>query len=258
MENKLLEKLKAIDSSVSLDAHKYEKPLEKALWVLLILKNVIKYDDYLSAKDISCALLQIGISCKYVKLSRALSRARDMVDRKKVQGEVTFKIMKKGEEHLKKIEGKEKLSVVYIDGTKPWTDRRMLSTEFTKNLEGEILIVDKFFGTETLDILADFGTNKKVRFLTAKITSAGSKFNRDIKRFKMQYKNIEINIYPKEYELHDRYLLTDKEVCLLGHGFKDLGTKESFVIILCDNVGKEIRTTLKSKFEERWKQSRLI
>lgn len=258
METKLLEKLKTIDLSVYPDVHKYKKPLEKALWILLILKHAIKYDDYLSAKEISESLLKVDISCKYVQVSRALSRARDMIDRKKVQGEVTFKIMKKGEEYLKEIEGEDKLSVVYIDGTKPWTDRKIVSKEFIKNLTGEILVIDKFFGTETLDILAEFDTNRKARFLTAKITTSGDKFNRDIKRFKMQYKNIEIKVYPKEYELHDRYLLTNKEVCLLGHGLKDIGTKESFVIVLCDPMGKEIRTTLKNKFEERWAKAQVL
>ncbi|MGA2916864.1 MAG: hypothetical protein ABSE89_12640 [Sedimentisphaerales bacterium] len=251
MQKELLEKLKKINSSDYPDVHSFKKPLEEALWVLLALKYGIKYEDYLSAREISESLLAVGVSRKYIKISRALSRAGDKVDRKKVQGEVKFKIMKKGEEYLRDIGGKDKLSVTYIDGTKPWADLKTIK-EFIKNLRGEILIVDKFFGTETLDILAEFETTRKVRFLTAKITTSTDKFSRDIKKFKMQYKNIEIKIYPKEYELHDRYLLTDKEVCLLGHGLKDLGTKESFVIILNEVVGKEIGTTLKSKFEERW------
>jgi hypothetical protein len=257
MQKELLKKLKTIKLSNYPDIHKFEKPLEKALWVLLVLKHGIQYEDYLSAKDISESLLEFDISCKYVTISRALSRAGDKVHRKRVQGEVKFKIMKKGEEHLKEIEGKDKLSVVYIDGTKPWTDQKVIK-EFIKNLRGEILIIDKFFGIETLDMLTEFGTTRKVKFLTAKITTSTGRFNRDIKKFQAQYKNIEIKIYPKEYELHDRYLLTDKEVCILGHGLKDLGTKESFVIVLCDVVGKEIRTTLRNKFEERWLQAKPI
>lgn len=252
MEKKFLDKLQLVDLTGYPDVHKYTKVLEKALWALLIAKKVLKYSEYLSPNDISEILLAGDISCKPLSIMRALARAGTMVDKKDVKEKSTYKIMKKGEDHLFKTEDKGKLNILYLDGTKPWSDRKMVSDEFIKSLKGEILIVDKYFGSATLDILSEFSSNHKVKFLIAKIVDHGSKFERDIKRFKTEHKHVEVRLYPKEYELHDRYLLTNTEICLLGHGLRDIGSKESFILILRHPAGKEINHTLRNKFYERW------
>ncbi len=258
MEKALLKKVKSINLSDYPDVHKYTKALEKALWALLVVKTGLKCSAYFSPSDISEILLEVEVSCKPLNITRALARAGDMVDKQGTKSKSTFKIMKKGEDHLKKIEGKGKLNVLYLDGTRPWSDRKILSNQFIKNLKGEVLIVDKYFGGATLDILAEFSTKQTIKFLTAKIVDHGAKFKRDLKRFKSEHKHIEIRIYPKEHELHDRYLLTKMEICLLGHGLKDIGTKESFVLVLHSPAGKEIGNTLRNKFSERWAKAQNI
>ena len=70
-----------------------------------------------------------------------------------------------------------------------------------------------------------------------------------------EFPDSEFKAYPSPHELHDRYLLFDKEVWFVGHGIKDIGAKESFVVILQDPFGKEIRSTLRDSFDERWSNS---
>jgi hypothetical protein len=61
--------------------------------------------------------------------------------------------------------------------------------------------------------------------------------------------------YPFPYELHHRYLLFDKEVSFVGHGIKNIGERESFVAILREPFGKDIRNALVESFDTRWASS---
>jgi len=76
-----------------------------------------------------------------------------------------------------------------------------------------------------------------------------------VARFKKEFPNAEFKAYPVPHELHDRYVLFDKEVWFVGHGIKDIGSKESFVVLLQDPFGKDIRKTLFESFEGRWANS---
>ena len=66
---------------------------------------------------------------------------------------------------------------------------------------------------------------------------------------------MEMRVYPKEHELHDRYVITSDYLILLGRGLQDIGGKESFVVALKDTVAKDIKSVLDAKFEERWNTS---
>lgn len=73
-------------------------------------------------------------------------------------------------------------------------------------------------------------------------------FQRIFKDFKKEKPNAEIRIYNNS-ELHDRYIIAKGEMWLIGHGLKDLGTKESFII----RMGKDIKDSMETIFNRRWK-----
>ena len=253
MNEKLLNSIKNKDLSSYPDVHSYVKPLDKALWTLLISKKVLKISEHISSQDISTLLFLIDISCDQLSITRALTTAKDMVDKKGESKNRKYKIMKKGEDYL--IKEESNLRVYYVEGNKPWSDRRMLIHEFIKNVKGDVMIVDKFFSKESLDLLSEFKPSQEIKFLTAKIIDESNKFKRDVKKFKIEYNNVIIRKYPKEFELHDRYILTSSEICLLGHGLADIGNKESFILVLSNSIGKEIRTMLSQKFDARWSKA---
>ncbi len=52
--------------------------------------------------------------------------------------------------------------------------------------------------------------------------------------------------------LHDRYVLTDSRLLLLGHGLKDFGKKETFVLILNQQFAEDTIKTVKDTFDAHW------
>jgi hypothetical protein len=163
-----------------------------------------------------------------------------------------FRLMGAGEKALLSHVGGDGLHAIYISGATPWSDRRLVAKEALKSLTGEVRIVDKYFGTESLDFLQGFQRSTRILFLTAKPVGNVTQLRRDVARFKKEFPNSQFRVYPHASELHDRYILGDREVWLIGHGIKDLGGKESFVVILKDPFGKDVRSLLVKAFNQRW------
>lgn len=126
-----------------------------------------------------------------------------------------------------------------------------------KHTSESIKIVDKFYSRDSLDVIEEFASSRPIQFLTSQLTGNENqnKFKKELNRFKREYSNFEVRIYPKGYELHDRYIITNDFLILVGRGLQDLGGKESFVIALKDNVVKDIKKSTLLNFEERWNVS---
>lgn len=253
----VISKLKKTDLSDYPDVTRYENAMDTGLWALWILQDKLGLDDYFTADDLSIILKKKRVSFSAKEILRAFARASKKIDRSKANGKPSYMIMQKGIDYLKELAATGKIQVYFVEGSKPRTDRKMFE-ELVLKSKGEVMIVDKFYGRESLDMLEKLGTKRKIKFLTARLGDDQNKFNRELSKFKREYKNIEISVYPHEHELHDRYIITDNSLILLGHGLKDLGSKESFVLAFKDQIGKDIRIMLNSKFKDRWKKSRKL
>ena len=123
------------------------------------------------------------------------------------------------------------------------------------HLKGEIRIVDPYCGERTLDVLRDV-KGSQVRFLT-RLDNLGkrrSQFVRELGEFKLENLNVEFRDYPYT-DIHDRYIISSDLLVILGHSIKDLGTKESFGIVLRKGINRDIVEVLIGNFEARWKES---
>ena len=80
------------------------------------------------------------------------------------------------------------------------------------------------------------------------------KLIRSIEDFCSEYENIEIKLYDDQ-DFHDRYILTQDKILIIGHGLKDIGKKESFIIEITEDISKDIISSLLIKFKERWDKS---
>ena len=87
-------------------------------------------------------------------------------------------------------------------------------SKLIKKAKNEIILIDNYIDEEILQIFTK--TNVNVKILTKNI------LNLDIKKLEKQYKNIEIKIFNIS---HDRFLIIDKEIYLIGASLKDLGKK---------------------------------
>ncbi len=227
-------------------------PLLNCLWALRAAKLSNALPEFLQADAISELLLRANVHLNSVSAHRALARAGDAVARKG-QGQGTeYRIVGIGERLLEAKAGRKGPLTLYVSGKAPWSDMRFVVKEAMKKAAGDVQILDKYFGMESLDFLQDFQKNRHIRFLTTHPTKNLAQLQREVMRFKKEFSNSEFKAYPSPYELHDRYLLFEKEVWFVGHGIKDIGAKESFVVILQEAFGKDIRNTLLNSFEARW------
>jgi len=250
----LANQFKKIDLSEYPDVTKYDRALEAGLWVLRVYSDIADREPYLNAVQISEILDGQRISFDEIEITKAFARAGKQVKRK-TNGKTSYKLMQKGIEHLEDLAGAGNIHVQYIEGDKPRT-ARMMPKQVISKTKGEIKIIDPYYGIATLDMLETIYDKRSIKFLSARLghEDAG-RFSRALTIFKKQYKNIELKKSPSNQSFHDRYVLTDDTLVILGHGLKDMGGKESFMIVLKDKISKDIRIQLNAKFNHRWGQS---
>jgi hypothetical protein len=150
-------------------------------------------------------------------------------------------------------------NVLFFTGKDSWTDPNKNFPKVIELLKGDLCIVDPFYGNGTFYVLEKFGKNRKIRFLSCKLgneeQSNSTKFEINLKRFRKEFKNIEIRKYDNYFELHDRYIIAENGLVIVGHGIKDLADKESFVVFLSKTLAANFLPVLKKVFEERWKKA---
>jgi hypothetical protein len=241
------------------DQQSLDSPLDKALWALWILQDAFKHnhprDSSVYAGEISEVLETRGVALSKINIVRALARAGDKVHRKEIgddSSEKAFKIMQAGKSYLQKKYGGDQINVTVVDGGKPWTARHKTFADMAFLLKGHVCVLDKFYGAATLGVLYHLKNATSVKFLTAKASGSPAAFQSELARFRLEFPNLEVRLYPHEHELHDRYIITRDALLIIGHGVKDFGTKESFVLMLTGDVSRDIRKTLQVTFDTRW------
>lgn len=121
-----------------------------------------------------------------------------------------------------------------------------------KKAKNKIILIDNYVSEETLIILTNKQKSVKVTIYTKHISSqlelAKDKFNQ-------QYYNLEFIIFNKS---HDRFLIIDDEVYLIGASLKDLGKKWfGFFKIEDPTIIKKIHSELSDSEKYKIKQSKL-
>lgn len=210
--------------------------------------------DFLSADEIVGALEHAGVAVDTQRLRNAFSRAGSRVSRRKVDGATEYKVMTAGIEEVQHLTGHGNLELVHIEAGKPRTARLRLA-DVVADLDGTIRVSDPYFGETTLDALETIPKDCEVRFLTAKLTGNEARLKRLTADLTTERPNVVVKIYPNPAELHDRYLHSDKRLIIVGHGLKDIGKKESFVIAIDHIHAPELLQNVKATFDVRWASS---
>ncbi|MBI5892661.1 MAG: hypothetical protein HZB79_03240 [Deltaproteobacteria bacterium] len=255
-----LKKFRDVDISDFPDFYSYNKPFERSLWILWVVKEKLGIKR-LSAEEIASIMRDIKeISIDERVITNSLNRAGDKIHPYQENGRVCFEIMKSGKDYLASQVRGGSIEVLYFEPDKHYTSKRLLSKNVLDNLHGELRIVDPYCSERTLDILSNLKRKEDVKLLT-KIENIRDKekeqFLRELKDFKTEHPTIEFKSYPYT-DIHDRYAVSSEHVVILGHSIKDLGSKESFAIILNKNSNKNIVEALIENFNRRWKQSLVI
>jgi hypothetical protein len=246
------------------DQRNLETPLDEVLWMLWVMRD--HFDDHhpMYASEIAELLEIRSIASSELNAERALARAGNRVMRKKFNepddpnNKTAYKISEKGVSYLQSKYALSGIKALVVDGTKPWTDRHLTLPEIAAELKGRICVVDKFYGSGSLSILHYFKHGTPLQFLTGKTHDNSAAFSRELKDFQKEVPALEARLFSAHNDLHDRYIISDNALVIVGHGIKDMGNKESFLILLKGDSGADLRKTLLEKFDNRWKSAALL
>ena len=252
-------KFREADKSGFVDFTACEKPLDMALWVLCVAKEKLGQKK-LTAEQIASTIIdaeEISITDK--SITNALNRALDKVHRYYENGDTYYEIMKPGKDYLLSLRKTNLVNAFYFEPDTRYTAKRLLKNQVFSDLKGSLKIVDPYCSERTLDVLASLKsrpTKVLTRLENLRDREKG-KFVREVADFKTENPNVEFRNYPNA-DIHDRYMISEDKVILIGHSIKDLGAKESFAVVLARENYREIYEALNSNFTSRWTISAVI
>jgi hypothetical protein len=256
MASSLLQTFEALDSGTKHSLADLDSPRLLAFSALEIAETRAGVNQ-LTAEHIVACLEAAGVSIKRLSVTRALSSASGYVSSRKEDDDVFYRLMTKGKREIEHVLGGEKLSVVRIEKDQPRTARQGLG-EVIKGLTGTVRVCDPYYGVRTLDLLDNFPKNTKVRFLTSKTNESARQLAGALNDFKKEKPNIEFRLVDKSAGLHDRFLVGPDLMLILGHGLKDIGTKESFVIRLDKELVPDLIRETIAAFDSKWNAGTIL
>ena len=263
MSKSLLDSFGSIDQASKDVLADTNSPRTLAFLALYIAKRRFNLDN-LSAEHIIACLESAGVAVTRTSAGRALAGAKGFVTRSiNEDGEVFYRLMTRGEREAEKIlSSGSGLAVLRIEGGQPRQARLRLG-EILKSLKGIVRICDPFYGVSTLDSLDSLSKTCNIKFLSQKTNESSRKISGALRDFykersNKERSNVEFRIAPKTARLHDRYIVTKQELLILGHGLKDIGNKESFVIVLEKSLVPDLIDEISSSFDKEWEGAKNI
>lgn len=147
--------------------------------------------------------------------------------------------------------------VFFVEAGAPRTVHMRLQDIF-RQLSGEICICDPYYGMGSLLRLDLLQHCSPIKFLTQN-PDRNEKLTlpKALQEWKSQHGDIEFRRNGGQ-DLHDRYVLAHNELILLGHGLKDVGKKDSFIICITCESADDLIKDIRNSFYTKWKSATLI
>jgi hypothetical protein len=156
-----------------------------------------------------------------------------------------------------KVTSDEAPLVFFVESGKPRSAHLLLEDVF-KELAGEIHICDPYYGMGSLLRLDLLKHCSLIKFLTKNPDSRErQRLPRALQEFKQEHGNIEFRRHTGG-DLHDRFIIADSELIILGHGLKDVGNKDSFIIRIPAELATDLIETLRDSFDAKWQVANII
>lgn len=218
----------------------FETDLEKILCVLALEKDTA--DGFVSAAQISRILQERhGENIHWRTIATILENNSKLASRRKRNHVREYHILGKG---LATLDNKD-AAVRVIDPTKAL--QSIISFhEFLGELNGLVRVCDPYLDSSAIEHLDACRAVREVRFLTHNITDSGG-LRRILDAFHTSTRKLLVRKTAKAV-LHDRYILEDSSMRILGTSLNGLGKKECFVI----KAGDDMRRTMLEVFDKRW------
>lgn len=140
-------------------------------------------------------------------------------------------------------------SVVLVDPARALQEVRDLE-KVLGQLKGTVTICDPYLDCRTLDFVGSIKGATSVKFLTERVTDE-DKVRRDLKAVEKQIgASVEVRKASKGL-LHDRYIIHDGGMLILGTSLNNFGMKQSFI----SKAGNDVREATIAYFAGRWDSS---
>jgi hypothetical protein len=163
---------------------------------------------------------------------------------RKRRGSDQYSIMAAGEEALA-----GGATVTLVDPARALQQTRDLESVLAQ-LKGEILICDPYLDSRTLDFVGVITGATSVRLLTEKVREP-DKVRRELGALEIQIgAKVDIRKAPRGV-LHDRYVIHDGGMLILGTSLNSFGLKQSFV----SKAGNDVREATKVYYDQKWQAS---
>lgn len=226
--------------------HFYDDTKKEAFWILWLSSEEFGNDRLTSSQIAEILVEKLEISRTPQAIGSALGKAASdgLVDKNKKTGE--FKLMKKGREEIYHTSF-DNPGVIYIEPGKPFTGKHILVKDILSKTKNRIWIFDPYIGPRLLDLLRELDPSIQIRIMT-KTVQDKAQFTRSFADFRKEHPDAEVKTASGR-DMHDRYILSDSCMWLVGHSLKDLGSKESFIV----ELGEDIRDSMDLVYDSRWK-----
>lgn len=198
----------------------------------------------MSAATISKTLRDdFGIDLHWRTIYSLLSDSPGLVSRKKASGTWQFSAMAAAEELIAPAS-----AIEFIDPQNAL--RAVLSVhDMLGQLRGTVRVCDPYIDRRTIEHLDAVHRDASIRLLTRNVTDEGAL--RRVLAAAQQNRSLEVRIGQNE-ALHDRYVIDDVTMLLIGTSLNGLGKKQSFVV----RAGEDVRGVVVPAFDEMWKRAR--
>lgn len=207
--------------------------------------------EFLSAGEIVRALEYAGTHVDETRLVKAFARATGRVVRRDFNGMSKYRAMLTGRRTVGPILELGTIGIAYIDGGRPRTARRQLG-DLLKTVQGPVRISDPYYGVRTLDALELLPGSVAVKFLTADTSAGGRRLQGALADFRRERPKVDMRRITVGSVPHDRYIMSPNILMIIGHGLKDIGNRESFVIVVDRSMAADLIDELTTSFEARW------
>jgi hypothetical protein len=222
------------------DPNTLKSDLDRVLAALANFKQ--QGSDWLTATQISASLRDgHGIGIHWRRIESLLQNNRDLVDRRKRDRHWQYMVLRAGLDRLSSTGS----SIVFVDPGKALQATLSLHS-FLQSLSGTARICDPYLDPTTLDHLSACTLDLAIRFLTKNIKDS-SRVRTLLAAARTEGRNIEVRVAPSA-PLHDRYVIDDKKMLILGTSLNGFGKKQGFVV----QAGEDVRRVVVQAFDNAW------
>jgi hypothetical protein len=216
----------------------------KVNWVLASLRSLDESGngDWSSAVDISRHLRDgRGVDIHWRTIDALLGENRSFVSRRKRLSRWEYKLMENGRAALSIPDE----AVTFVNPETALQSTLKLH-DILRQLAGEVSVCDPYLDHLTLEHLEACGKGRRIRVLTQKVNDSGP-LRRVFDSANLAGYRFDVRVAIGK-PLHDRYVIDDRAMLILGASLNGFGKKQSFVI----QVGSDVRKPVMDAFNSEW------